>query len=96
LLLNVYGDAPWLAGADALRTVMSWFNVTKYPPSLLFLLLTLGIGLLLSVREATGRWLQLHAGRRAHVLLCAASVRAQVHVPGAMAVWGPTRDNCSG
>ena len=45
--LNVYGDAPWVTGAKTLQTVMSWFNVTKYPPSLLFLLLTLGIGLLL-------------------------------------------------
>jgi uncharacterized membrane protein len=44
---NVYGDAPWQAMASAGQTVMSVFNVTKYPPSLLFLLLTLGIGLLL-------------------------------------------------
>ncbi|WP_082877381.1 DUF1624 domain-containing protein [Comamonas thiooxydans] len=62
--LNLYGDAPWLAGADTLRTVMSWFNVTKYPPSLLFLLLTLGIGLLLlgAFEKAAGRrWLLLLA-----------------------------------
>ncbi|MEZ0472182.1 DUF1624 domain-containing protein [Luteimonas salinilitoris] len=45
--LNVYGDAPWIAGDGAGATLMSFFNVTKYPPSLLFLLLTLGIGLLL-------------------------------------------------
>lgn len=45
--LNVYGDAPWQTGANALQTVMSWLNVTKYPPSLLFILLTLGVGLLL-------------------------------------------------
>lgn len=44
---NVYGDAPWQAMASAGQTVMSVFNVTKYPPSLLFVLLTLGIGLLL-------------------------------------------------
>lgn len=42
--LNVYGDAPWQASGDAMSTLMSFFNVTKYPPSLLFLLLTLGIG----------------------------------------------------
>lgn len=44
---NVYGDAPWAPQADALRTLMSVFNVTKYPPSLQFVLLTLGVGLLL-------------------------------------------------
>ncbi|MEG2805418.1 heparan-alpha-glucosaminide N-acetyltransferase domain-containing protein [Stenotrophomonas sp.] len=43
---NVYGDSPWQALGDAGLTAMSVFNVTKYPPSLLFLLLTLGIGLL--------------------------------------------------
>lgn len=55
--LNVYGDAPWLAGTNALQTLMSWFNVTKYPPSLLFLMLTLGIGLLLlcAFENAAGR-----------------------------------------
>ncbi|WP_024891663.1 DUF1624 domain-containing protein [Luteimonas huabeiensis] len=45
--LNGYGDAPWVASGDALRTWMSVFNLTKYPPSLLFLLATLGVGLLL-------------------------------------------------
>ena len=47
--LNVYGDRPWVAGATAQETLMSFFNVTKYPPSLLFTALTLGIGLLLLV-----------------------------------------------
>jgi uncharacterized membrane protein len=44
---NGYGDAPWQGGGDVTRTLMSVFNVTKYPPSLLFLCLTLGVGLLL-------------------------------------------------
>lgn len=45
--LNIYGDRPWSAGATAADTLMGFFNVTKYPPSLLFTALTLGAGLLL-------------------------------------------------
>ncbi|WP_102789075.1 DUF1624 domain-containing protein [Stenotrophomonas bentonitica] len=45
--INAYGDSPWQSLATLGTTLMSFFNVTKYPPSLLFLLLTLGIGLLL-------------------------------------------------
>lgn len=47
-LLNVYGDpAPWSAQGDAVTTVLSFLNVTKYPASLLFLCATLGPALLL-------------------------------------------------
>jgi len=50
--LNVYGDKPWIAGETLLLTAMSFVNITKYPPSLLFLALTLGCGALLL------RWLE--------------------------------------
>src|SRR5450830_915860 len=44
---NIYGETlPWVAGETAVRTVMSVLNFTKYPPSLDFLLFTLGLGLL--------------------------------------------------
>ncbi|WP_028966237.1 DUF1624 domain-containing protein [Sphingomonas phyllosphaerae] len=48
--INVYGDKPWFVVADSpVRTVMSFLSMTKYPPSLLFLLPTLGTGVLLLV-----------------------------------------------
>lgn len=45
--LNVYGDKPWFHAATPLRTVMSFLALTKYPPSLLFLMPTVGVGCLL-------------------------------------------------
>jgi uncharacterized membrane protein len=46
--LGFWGDpSPWIAGPDGTRTVLSFINASKYPPSLLFVLLTLGsMGLL--------------------------------------------------
>ena len=44
---NVYGDHPWTHTGDSLRTTMSFLSATKYPPSLMFLLPTLGLGLIL-------------------------------------------------
>lgn len=45
--LNVYGEKPWVHTGNTIRTIMSFFSATKYPPSLMFLLPTLGGGLLL-------------------------------------------------
>jgi uncharacterized membrane protein len=44
---DAYGEPlAWSMQCDALHTAMSFLNFTKYPPSLDFLLLTLGCGLL--------------------------------------------------
>lgn len=46
-VINIYGDTfPWSTQKNALYTLLSFFNVTKYPPSLDFCLLTLGMMLL--------------------------------------------------
>lgn len=45
--LNTYGDlVPWSMQDTTAKTIMSFFNVTKYPPSLLYLCITLGPSLL--------------------------------------------------
>jgi uncharacterized membrane protein len=53
--INVYGDpVRWGTQASTALSVISFFNTTKYPPSLLFLLMTLGPALLL-LRSVDGR-----------------------------------------
>ncbi|MEI1756456.1 heparan-alpha-glucosaminide N-acetyltransferase domain-containing protein [Acinetobacter baumannii] len=47
--INVYGDQPWQHFESLQLSLMSFFNLTKYPPSLLFILLNVGIGLLVLV-----------------------------------------------
>ncbi|TWP29610.1 DUF1624 domain-containing protein [Apibacter muscae] len=45
--LNFYGEKPWEFFTNPTLTWMSFFNITKYPPSFLFLLLTLSLSFIL-------------------------------------------------
>lgn len=61
-LLNAYGDpVPWAPQKNVVYTLLSFLNVTKYPPSLQFCLLTLGIMFLLMAlaEESKSKWAQV-------------------------------------
>jgi len=64
--VNGYGDpSPWAAQRSPALTVASFLNASKYPPSLDFLLMTLGpllvaLGLLEERRGRLARWLAVY------------------------------------
>jgi uncharacterized membrane protein len=99
--LNLYGDAPWYDGGTPLRTFMSFIALTKYPPSLLFLSLTLGVGaiLLVALERAEGKsWLRVLAifggAPMFFYILHIYVLRALYHI--LYAIWGPTQGSVFG
>lgn len=48
-MINLYGDQAWSVMPTSTETVMSFLNLTKYPPSLLFILWNVGLSLVLLV-----------------------------------------------
>lgn len=93
---NGYGDAPWFTVPDdPVRTAMSFLALTKYPPSLLFLLLTLGVGALLLVlferwadKGITAALAVFGGAPMFFYLLHLTVLRLLYH--SALAIWGPT------
>ena len=51
---NIYGDpSPWAVQGTTAKSIISFFNVTKSPPSLIYLYMTLGVSLIiLSLTES--------------------------------------------
>lgn len=100
--LNVYGDTPWFTvDGNTMRTLMSFFSLTKYPPSLFFLLFTLGVGALLlagleQIRNSKiAASLAVFGGAPLFFYLFHLTVlRLLYHI--ALAIWGPTQGTVFG
>lgn len=95
--INLYGDTPWfVVEGSPLRTALSFISLTKYPPSLLFLLLTLGTGALLLVAFEQGRdgaavsALAVFGGAPMFFYLFHLTV-LRILYHAALAIWGPNQ-----
>jgi uncharacterized membrane protein len=95
--LNIYGDKPWfVVEGDGLRTVMSFLALTKYPPSLLYLLPTLGMGMILLAQfehlegGRVSRWFAVMGGAPMFFYLLHLYVLKALYLI-AVALWGTNK-----
>ena len=96
-LFNGYGDKPWaVIEGDPVRTLIGFISLTKYPPSLLFLLVTLGGGALVLVlfeRIRTSRLVAalavFGAAPMFFYIFHLSVLRILYH--SALAIWGPNQ-----
>ncbi len=92
--INLYGDPlPWTAGPTSLHTILSFLNVTKYPPSADFLLLTLGLGSLIlawfeRLPEGATRWLVVFGSAPLFFYILHLYLLHLLNL-AATAIWGP-------
>lgn len=101
-LLNIYGDKPWfVVDGEPARTMMSFMSLTKYPPSLDFLLFTLGVGSLLlaffeRIREAgiAGALAVFGGAPMFFYIFHLSMLRLLYH--SALAIWGPNHGTLFG
>ena len=93
--LNLYGDRPWYDAGTPLRTAISFLALTKYPPSLMYLMPTIGAGALLLAgfeRVASSRLtppLATFGGAPMFYYLLHLYVLRLLYLV-ALALWGPT------
>jgi uncharacterized membrane protein len=100
--VNIYGDKPWFVVAgDPVRTLMSFLALTKYPPSLLFLLPTLGLGAVIlgQFERLDGgnlsRWLSVLGGAPMFFYLFHLYVLKACYLV-ALGIWGPNKGTVFG
>ncbi|WP_354293936.1 heparan-alpha-glucosaminide N-acetyltransferase domain-containing protein [Sphingomonas sp. 1185] len=100
--LNIYGDAPWfVVPGSPIRTVMSFLALTKYPPSLLYVMATLGVGsLLLALFDRVDDtrvigWLAVFGGAPMFFYLLHLYVLRMIYL-GAVAIWGINHETVFG
>lgn len=98
---NVYGDKPWVHTGDSLRTTMSFLALTKYPPSLLFLMPSLGLGMVLLAaferrdrKRPIARLAVLGGAPMFFYIMHLYTLKALYF--GALAIWGPNQGKVFG